>query len=69
MKNLNEKGKKEKDALIELLTGNKKTVDARELHRLLEIEEPFEQWIETQIKNFGLVENKDYLKYYKPNIH
>jgi phage anti-repressor protein len=51
-----------KDSLIELLTSNKKTVNARELHRLLEIKEPFEEWMETQIKNLGLVENKDYLK-------
>ena len=52
----------EKDPLIKLLTGNKKTVDARELHRLLEIKEPFEEWMETQIKKLGLVENEDYLK-------
>jgi phage anti-repressor protein len=57
MKNL------EKDPLIELLTSNKKTVDARELHRLLEINEPFEEWMETQIKSLGLVDNKDYLKF------
>ena len=53
----------EKDPLIELLTSNKKTVDARELHRLLEIKEPFEEWMVTQIKNSGLVESKDYFKY------
>ena len=53
----------EKDPLIELLTSNKKTVDARELHRLLEIKEPFEEWMETQIKKLGLVENEDYLKF------
>jgi phage anti-repressor protein len=51
-----------KDPLIELLTSNKKTVDARQLHRLLEIKEPFEEWMETQVKKLGLVENKDYLK-------
>ncbi len=55
--------KVEKDPLIEILTGNKKTVDARELHRLLEIKEPFEEWMETQIKKLGLVENEDYLKF------
>jgi phage anti-repressor protein len=57
--------KEEKNPLIELLTGNKKTVDARELHRLLEIKVPFEEWMETQIKKLGLVENKDYCKIYK----
>ncbi len=53
----------EKDPLIKLLTGNKKTVDARELHRLLEIKEPFEEWMKTQIKKLGLVENDDYVKF------
>ena len=52
-----------KDPLIELLTSNKKTVDARELHRLLEIKEPFEEWMEAQINKLGLVENEDYLKF------
>jgi len=55
--------KVEKNPLIKILTGNKKTVDARELHRLLEIKEPFEEWMETQIKKLGLVENEDYLKF------
>jgi phage anti-repressor protein len=55
--------KVEKTPLIDFLTGNKKTIDARELHRLLEVKEPFEEWMETHIKKLGLIENKDYLKF------
>ncbi len=42
--------------------GSINSVNARELHKLLEIKKDFSDWIKQQIGRLNLVENKNYLR-------
>jgi len=39
----------------------KKTINARDLHKFLESKQEFANWIKNRIKDFGFIENQDFL--------
>lgn len=44
------------------------SVNARELHKVLEIKKDFSNWIKTQVKTLGLEENVDFITYTQKGV-
>ncbi|MDR0620140.1 MAG: antA/AntB antirepressor family protein [Bacteroidales bacterium] len=54
------------EQLIKITEQNgRRAVSARELHEFLESKRDFSNWIKDRIKNYGLVENQDYVVFAK----